>query len=183
MAWVDKELQEKVQTAEEIYRNAEERIREKLEPRRQEGKQGEKPDDLEISLDTDSKTYSDSTSEPAPQDSEENVKSDNSFSEIEHGRHPSRLNPNYGKVWNWHKAWNLSSNFSLPGRWHWHWLDQNVTENFEQKNTRYCGVLGKDYQGWEPGQNQKSQAGPALWNKNVKTGTPQRKAFLQMKNA
>jgi hypothetical protein len=53
-----------------------------------------------------------------PQDSEENVKSDNSFSEIEHGRHPSRLNPNYGKVWNWHKAWNLSSNFSLSVRWH-----------------------------------------------------------------
>jgi hypothetical protein len=66
MAWVDKELQEKVQTAEEIYRNAEKRIREKLETRRQEEKQGETPDDLEISLDTDSTTDSDSTSEPAP---------------------------------------------------------------------------------------------------------------------
>jgi hypothetical protein len=73
---------------------------------------------LEISLVTDSTTDSDFTSEPAPHHSEENVKSGNKFSEIEHERYPSKLNPNYGKVWNWDKAWNLSSNFSLPGRWH-----------------------------------------------------------------
>jgi hypothetical protein len=72
MSGVDKEFQEKVQTAEEMYRNAEERIRKMAERiQRQEDKKKKEEKDLnerelemEISLGTDSTTDSDSTFEP-----------------------------------------------------------------------------------------------------------------------